>query len=347
MSTTISTLLQGAENIQSELVGVFQKDIPRENLPFLEFVGNNTPLNQTVNPGQGKTRTVNLRYTPDIAESDVDSNQENPGCTATTERGDKIATYEIDVNENLQVEELIQVKKLKDIQRDNPAYFAERLNHLIYALDRKVATKTATELALLNGKWAADVVGVTSDRLVVNTLKSGSSDINPLAIADIDLALQQTGLTGGAAIFGGVTLHKYMRAILAGCCANQGINVQEILALYGKACMYDRRVATALGGNDYNVAITPTSLALLQYTVNEWSAGAPRPIIEGSGYFHTVVTSPRTGINMDLNVKDDCGNIHMVLTATTKLVNMPDDMFPSGDNWDGVNWVNEIKVTNS
>ena len=51
---------------------------------------------------------------------------------------------------------------------------------------------------------------------------------------------------------------------------------------------------------------------------------------------------------MDLNVHESsCGSvINVSLTATTKLVGLPTDMFQTGDAYRGVTYVNEIKITN-
>ena len=347
MSQILGTLLGACPNVQTELETAFLQAPVREPLPFLEAVGaNSSQLNQIVNPSSNKTKTVTLRYDQDIAESSVTSNGENPKCAATTQRGDKTVDYSLDTNVNVQVEQLIEIRDLERICRDNPTYFGPLVDRLVYALDKKLATNVAGQAAVLNGKWASDV-SVTSNRLIINTLITVAGGVvNPLAQADLDQALIQTGYSGDALVFGGTTLWKYMRAMEAGCCADSGINLLEISRMYGKSFAYDRRLATALGGNDYNMVIKPNSFSLLQYTLNGWSDQLPAAYQSGA-YYKTVIQSPRSGVAMDLTIKDDCGNVSIILTATTKLVAMPTDMYPVGDVYEGVNYVNLVKVTNT
>jgi hypothetical protein len=42
-----------------------------------------------------------------------------------------------------------------------------------------------------------------------------------------------------------------------------------------------------------------------------------------------------------------CGVLHIVMTACTKLVGLPADIFQNGDIYAGVNFVNMVKVTNA
>jgi hypothetical protein len=49
---------------------------------------------------------------------------------------------------------------------------------------------------------------------------------------------------------------------------------------------------------------------------------------------------------MDLNIKNDCGQISVQVVATTTLVALPLDLFQNGDENDGVNFSAVIKVVN-
>lgn len=343
------TLLNSCPNIQAELTDYFQKCPTTEQFPFFEFITspiNESGLSMAVSPKSGKIKTMELRYTQRLLENVVAEDQPNPNCTATNQVGDFVEEYTIDPDDNIQYGEKYDAADLERICRDNSTFFVERLNAIVDVLDRKLATKHTTDAVALTGKWASDV-SVTDDRLIVNTLKAGSTDINPLAMQVINRALQKTGYCDTPLIFGGDTLVDYYEAMLAGCCSNQGIDLSEILARYGKAVMYDRRVASAFGGSDYNIVLQPKALVLLKYTRSGWKEGVPAPLINGGNYFATTIISPRTGVPMDLNVKDDCGTVHITVTATTKLVGMPNDMFHAGDVYEGVNFFNEIKVTNT
>lgn len=58
------------------------------------------------------------------------------------------------------------------------------------------------------------------------------------------------------------------------------------------------------------------------------------------------VFSPRTGLPIDIILKDDCGTIHIIGYAVVELVGLPSDLFAVGDEYRGVKYVNKILVTN-
>ena len=349
----LSSILQVCPNLQKFLNDHFSNcnnGMVREEFPFAEFLGspaNNKGLDRVVHPGQGKTRKVDLLYTKRIPESDVAEDQANPKCTATNQYGQCSNTYEIDVTQNVQANEKVNITDLTEVCQNNGEYFLGRIAQLMDVVERKMATDITTQAVALTGAWAADVDGVVANELVVKTLKDGTTqELDPFTMEVIDEALRKTAYCAPAGIFGGSTLSKYARRIMAGCCAQQGIDLMKIWNQYGLSVAYDRRVKTALGSNDKSIVVQLQAIALLWYTVNSWKEGVPAVVTSGLNYVSTVAVTPRLGIPVDVNFKDDCGVIHMIVTGTVKPVAMPDDMFPVGDEFDGVKWFNKIKVTN-
>lgn len=353
MSYCISTVRNACPSIQKEVTQFFSTcnhTFFREPYPFFEFIMsplNNGGLSQEVSPGNGKVRTIRLRYDKRLLESEVTENATHPTCVATTQRGDCYEEYTIDTDENVQAEEKILARDLSATCLSNPEIFTTIIMRLIDAVERKVATKTTDQAAVLNGGWASDVANVVANQLVVKTLKDATTDeVFPWTMEQIDNALIQTGYCDTPVIFSGTALYQYYRRVLAGCCANQGLDLGELLRLYGKAVMYDRRVVSAFGNNNNAVVLQPKALQLLNWTLNDWRTGIDNSIVEGADYFSQVIVSPRTGLKMDLNIKDNCGTVSIIVTATTKLVGMPTDLFPVGDVYHNVNFFNEILVSN-
>ncbi len=346
MSQILATLLTECPEVQVQLEDAFSQVQVREPLPFLQAVSmNSSQLKQEVSPSSNRLKTIVVRFDQDIPESEVLSNQSNPACVASSQRGDKTHDYTLDPQVNLRAEEYIDVQDLARICRTNATYFGGRIDKLVNAVDKRLATQVAQQAAVLTGKWAKDVT-TTLDRFVIATLKTGSTtDPNPVALAKLERALMQTGFNQ-TNIFGGADLWDYMIAIKAGCCSTNGLNLAEMLAQYGHTYSYDRRLAAALGGNDFALAIQPNALTLLQYTVNGWADGLPEAYHSGA-YYKTVIQSPTSGVMMDLTIKDDCGAVHILVTATTKLVGMPDDLYPVGDIYEGVKYANQIRVVNA
>ncbi|GAG97545.1 unnamed protein product, partial [marine sediment metagenome] len=128
----------------------------------------------------------------------------------------------------------------------------------------------------------------------------------------------------------------------------QGVDLGAIAREFGKAVMYDRRVASSYE-TGHAIMTQPRALTLLQYAQNEIFEDTGNRILQSRGttFNHSVIFGPN-GLKFDLNVSEQtCGDIDIVLTATTKLVSLPDDIFGTGDTKDGVKYFNEIQVDNS
>lgn len=348
MSCFVDSLID-CPNIQSQLDQFFNTKFVLETMPFAEFIMSDTNRNgisQTVNPAPGKIKTVELLYTKRRLESVLSSNVANPLCVATNKEGDCSSSYTIDPTQNISDNVLITAADLRYNCQANPDYFAGAIARLIDNVERGVATSIANEAAALTGGWEANVSPVIADQLIVKTLKDGTTqDLHPFTMEEIDLAAIQTGYgSDGIFISGGTLLYHYYRRALAGCCTDAGANIAAVMSMYGKVVTYDKRLVAALG-NDVSIMTRPGSMALLWFTQSGWLNGTPIPE-QAADYFSTSIFSPRLNIPMDVVMKNDCGSVSIIVTATTKLVALPTDQFATGDDMDGVNWVNEIKVTN-
>lgn len=328
----------------------------REPMPFAEFMAsplNNKGLSQVIAPGGGKKRSIELLYTTRIPESAVAENDTDL-CACTDERGNCSQVYDIDPDANLSICEKIKNTSLRGICKPNDQIIMEKMAYMVDALERRIATEIVQQASFLAGEWnTAEVPNVVNGQLIIKTKKdSDGFSVNPFAMPEIDFALSASGYCGTPVIFGGRELFQYYRTLLAGCCADSGIDLSSMLSLYGKAVMYDPRVANTangfVGGQNIGIVTQPGALALLTWNEFGWNAGLTNlPFQNGANYARTLIVSPRLGIPMDVIVKDECpGTLTITLSAVVKVVSIPNDIFPVGDKYRGVNFFNEIKVTN-
>jgi hypothetical protein len=346
----LDTLLVQCEDFQTKLGNVWAKDasLVRDPIPFLEYLRSDDNMNGidvAVNPGEGKTMNVNLTYFQRIPESQVVAASER-GCATETKRGNCVKQYSIDTTALLNSSEVIEAKDLERFCQNNDEYIVGVIMRHLNAIDRKVATQTATQAAALLGGYSADAVAaysITGDDLVLQTKDSGGQYL-PGAIEKLDQAALMSSYSGFIS-FGGNAMSEYLRLTLSGCCSNSGLDVLELYRQYGYAFAYDRRLATALGNVlTKNMIMEPGSLQLLNYTQTPWKDNIS--IEMKSGYEAIQLTTP-AGVDVDVYIKDDCpGKISINVFANTKLVGLPDDLFPTGDNFDGVNYTGLYTVTN-
>lgn len=334
------------ETLQQELETQFVTcPTPLEAMPAMEAILQTQKANgisQSVSD-MGKVKTVKVTYDQRALESAVTETTGARSCTSTNETYNNYATYTLDPTTKLEYGEKIDIADLATVCQDPTAFYAKKINKIIDVLERKAATKTATELVGLYGKWGSNV-SVTSDELVVSTFVTAASKVvDPTALSTIDIALMKTGYCAPAFIVGGSTLYAYGKHVAAGCCSTTGVDVLSLANSFGKAFMYDKRVTAALGSEDKSIVMQAGSTALITY--NEYNEMDLPNVV--SNYSKIKVFSPRTGLPIDIVIKDDCGTISIIGYLTCKLVGLPTDMFAVGDEYRGVTFVNKIKVTNS
>lgn len=355
----VTSVLNACPDLQADLdqyFNVCDASLLPDPAPLNEFLWsglNRSNISQTISPGQGKVRTLQLRYDQRLLESAVTTVDGcTPNCSASTRRGDLITEYTIDTCDTLQVEELIRTSDLKEACRDNSTIILKKIAMLMKAIDSKIATKM-TGLAITKyGNWQANVqntvtdsTGNTKKALKVQTKRpTAFTDINPEAWYDVDTAIQQTNYCGGAVIFSAADFYKYAKLMEAGCCSSQGIALDEILRNHGKTVLWDRRFENAMG-HEYAMAVMPGALQPVYYNAFIQSPSEVAGNSQGSNYEEFRMLTA-TGIPVDVVLSDNCGAFSIIIRATVSLVALPTDMFAPGDHMEGVTFVNKLKVMN-
>lgn len=351
----LSTLIPDCPNLQDSLYNVFvscaEKGMFNERLPFLTFLSsepNASLLQQRILPGNGKIRTIELIYDQRLDVNSAKLNVDNPTCEATGKKGQCVTTCTIDEDQNFSFDCVIEARELRRNCEDNPSYVQREILRLLEVADRKASIDIAAKAALLNGKWAKDVLNqdettAPADNLLVST-KDASGGLSPFTFQAIETAKMQTMYCDQTAIFGGIKLFNYAKSTdFAGCCSQFGSDLKAAWDQFGIATLYDRHLAEALGGNEHNLITQPGALQLLRYTQAGWTNGMPGEY-HSHNYHHQTIVSPKTGLPYDLILKEDCGKLNIILIGTFDLKSAPSDLAPVGDNFEGVNYVNRIEV---
>lgn len=354
MSHYLNDLIPNCEALQRNLNEVFMTCDPNsavsDKFPLAEFLtspANRNGLSQTVHDAPGKLKTVKVIYPQRYLESHVEENSE-AFCTTGEARGRLSHTYELDPHANLLAKATFEKRDFTYNCERAGSYLATELLALIDVWERAAAKKISEQAIALTGDWGADQSGTIngSEELVIKTQKDASIDPYPYTMEDIDEALMKAGYCGPVFIAGGSTLWKYFRRVLAGCCTDSGLDIGELLSLYGRAVSYDRRVKDAYASQHKSLAVQQGALQVLHFAEAGWDNGKP---IEdwGSNYALRGIVTPRLSIPVDLYLKDDCpGTLTMSLSGVVKTVGLPTDMFATGDTFEGVTFANTILVTN-
>jgi hypothetical protein len=321
----------------------------REQLPFLEFLlsPENTKLIRTeVSPGGGKLKTVEARWIQRLPETEVEEGGDILTCTSTNDYGDSTTTYTVDVTDTYTASQLINAANIARHCQENSRYVLESVMRLMDVIDRKVASAAAVQAVADIGNWGTEVEGyytVTGDCLQIATRQTGGQALNEFALADILQATRMANYPGAPVVFGGAEMQRYANAVQAGCCTQFGIDLLAISQQNGFGFAYDSRVAAAQGSQLKNLVTTAGAIQWLSFNLADWNTGITP--VAGSNYSKTLVFTP-AGVPVDLTMKDDCGNLSIVLTTTGKIVTLPTDIYESSDKYAGVNYVNCVQIAN-
>jgi len=332
------------ETIQTNLDTAFETCNPvMDAMPLLEAIlvtQKAAGIAQSVSDN-GKVKTVNVVYDQRALESTALEITGARTCTATNQTYSKSAYYTIDPATFIKAEEVFTVAELAIVCEDFNVFLAKKIAKVIDVIERKAATLVANAFAAGYGNWGGLVPVNLGNELVVSTLVSQATKvIDYSGMSAIDLAVQQTGFCKAPIIVGGSALYQYGQWINKGCCSTTGVDVLAMANEFGKVIMYDKRLEAALGSSLKSIAFQPGAVAIITY--NEYNETA----LSGANYDKLKVFSPRTGLPIDIVIKDDCGTISVIGYFTHKLVFLPADMFAVGDEYAGVNFVNKILVTN-
>lgn len=345
---SISRILSECPTIQMSLSELFIEVGQRESLPFVEFLlspENSSMIKMQVSPGGGKLRTVEARWIQRLPETEVEEGASIMNCTATNVYGDSTTTYTLETTDTYQASQLISKEDIARHCQDNSRYVFESINRLLDVIDRKVASAAGTQAAAQLGAWGADVEAaytVASDFLQLPTVDSNGA-IADFTLGDLQMAVSMANYPGAPVSFGGQAMWRYLKQLQSGCCNQNGLDLASVAQLNGLGFAYDKRLAAALGGNNYNLVTTLGAMQWISFELASWSPELAA--ITGSNYVTTTVFTP-TGVPVALTLKDDCGSLSIVGTHTGKLVSLPTDIYEAGDDLAGVNYVNGVQVVN-
>jgi hypothetical protein len=296
-------------------------------------------LKEMTTPGGGKKRIVEVLYSPRLSEADVSDSTGNTDCTGDAVAGETTTQYDVG-DRYFQKSTSINPRDLAYKCEDNTVFFAKKVAQILNVLERAIETEAYTQLALLNGNYSAGYPGVTGDVLVVET-RNADGNYSTEAFTEVGTAAKYAAYPGIPIVFGERQWGKYMRETQAGCCAATGINVYDLAVQYGMGFLESYRAADAFGDGGA-MMVAPGAVQMLEYLEYEGMAFLDLGTVQ-----QMTITSPITGQRFDMKINIDCNGIFNVfLRKTFKLVTMPSDVFYPDDRLYGVNFVNELQITN-
>ena len=311
---------------------------------FTEFIISNANtdgiLQQQINPGAGKRRTVDLIYSPRIPKDEI-TDDCTKVCGSTNELGDRVETYEIG-DDCVQFNWNIPLNDLRDRCQDDGAWLADKVVQVMNGLLRRLEEKNIQQAATLFGGFAVGEDDVVADVKTVAT-KNAAGDPDIDFISEIAFASKNSAFKGSPFVFGWNEIFKAFRKLQATCCADSGLDLALMARQEGIAFLPSVEVNEVLPDDNFFV-LDAGALQLLTY--NEFMGPEGIRVVNDGAYVQGVLIHPVLGIPFDWIFSNNCGVISAQLKLATKLVGMPTDMFCTGDRLAGVTYVQEYAIVN-
>lgn len=345
-----SSTLPACPNLQNRLVESWKYNPARilGNIGMLDAL--TSPMNkagvtisQQVSPGNGKYRTVDVVYPQRILISQVGSDTTQV-CESVNEDGLTSEQYTIDTTVGSEINRVFRITDHQDTCQTLEDWIIEKIGDYLMALDRKVNKDSFTQTAAFYGSFASTEENVTGDDgaaqiKTVYTRKSGGVDRDTNALEMLKFATKNAAYPSAPIIIGWDEIDQYFEVMKNGCCADNGLDFGAIMRDTGMVYVSDENAPDVFAGNTTDFLSMAAGAAQL-ITFNKFKGSKGYLVVDDESYKQTIIRSPRTGIEYDLVLKNDCGNIHIQLAVAHVVKALPDDMFQHGDRLRGVRWIN-------
>ena len=227
---------------------------------------------------------------------------------------------------------------------DNGSYFLARLRFHLEWLDRLVAEKTAQEAALQVGKFRSTVGPVNANDFLEISTQLANGNPNPTAIHQIKTAARKTGYGTAPVVFADDLFTYAEFNNLTGCCAESGNDLARAISAMGIAVLYDDFISQALGGSSLSYMTELGASQLLTHSTAQRLDGTILRQLPAHSNYVTIQLLTPAGLPADVTISDDCGQISIIPTVTSKLITLPEELFAAGDEYEGVNYTNGISI---
>ena len=314
--------------------------------PLVEFLS--SPLNtegtlqRQIDAGNGHYRTVELRYQSRILESAV-STSTALSCSGGSQPCNDSQVYTVP-SAGSSYKWAQTLTALEAQCEDDESFFARQVSMAIDAVKRKMETTSWAQAVALVGKFAS--TGTTTP-IVVQTKNLTTKQYIPDAVEAVRYQMFQNEYYGDVFAFGGgQTFYDYFSSVL-GSVPNTYLGIDLVKMFGGKGIMpfMSYRSAAAFGNTSDFLTVGKGALQLI--TFNEYRGANGIRVIDEPTTKYGVIQDPATGLNFDYFANLDCGTWNFMVKLAHKLVALPNDLFQSGDRLDGVNWINQFRITNS
>lgn len=332
-------------------------NLGHDGAPGLKFVL--SPINRlgfiqgAMNMKPNGLRDVQVIFQQRLLESDVeDSGQIS--CDATAEDGETSQTYTLDPSVGASVSWKVTPANLRGRCQANPLWYAQQIKRRMDALIEKADTDYLTQIVANTGNFASDVdagdpAGTTS--VVVTQSRNADDVLVEKALQDVRHHFMNNGFSSVPFGFGTKLWSDYSISKKAACCSQLGVDVATYDQISSFGFEFSHKMAGLLGNSTDAIFLAPNVTQMIWF--NEFTG--PDGSIDNFNDGHLiqgVLAYPDANLPLKFDYRAEyvCEGTtrywKVSLAIAYDFIFLPTDLYHPGDRKEGVNGVNQFRITN-
>lgn len=355
--STLSTFIDcnGLQDSLEAAWGVSNQQLGNVNLlRFILNPINNQYINQKINFRPNGRRDVEVIYGQRFLESQV-TDSGRLLCTTGITDGTTSTTYSIDPDDGVQMTISFTTQELESMCMSNKDFLINEVKKVMDVLIRKIETKAAIAVTTNTGNFADYVIdgGAASNTpKTVSTFTNGGT-IKTDALNQIDYNTMANESASQPWVFGGSSWRTYASALNAACCSDLGVDAGVFQMNNGMRYVYSDRIQLQTDENT-GIAIVPGAIQMISFNEFMGETGNIN-FMNDDALKQTVLLypDPTLPIYFDYRAEYKCTDgeterkWHFTLGLIHDFIFLPTDLYQTGDQLEGVNYVNEYVINNA
>ena len=306
-------------------------------------------LQNQIDTKNGHYRAVEVVYQPRMTDTGTTSAAQLD-CTAGSVYGETSKLYNIDPTDGASRKWSFDLDDLAPRCERDENYVARQLAMHMQAIKRFMNNEAVTFIGANFGNFAANAGSTVSggNLLTTQTKNTATGVANGYYLDDFmsDVFYQYQLAEGWdrPIIIGGELVHKYMTALRSSCCATVNVDLQAMMASDAQSYYFFEPRAESTFSPSHFAFMAPGAVQMIRYNAFKGANGIR--VIDDQAIKKGTIVDPETGLEFDYYAELNCNQWKFFLGLAYQYVTMPDDMFFTGDDLDGVNYIFEGEIQN-
>jgi hypothetical protein len=276
-------------------------------------------------------------------------------CTTGITDGTTSQPYSIDPDNGVQMTISFTAQELETMCMSDKDFLTNEVKKVMDVLVRRMETKAATFITTNTGNFADYVIQgdpAADTAKTGKTFTSGGTILTDM-LFQIDYNTMANESQEKPWVFGGSEWQRYFTALNAACCGDLGVDAGVYQASNGSKFVYSDRVQMQTDENT-GIAIVPGAIQMISF--NEFMGESGNILFMNDDALKQTVLlypDPTIPLYFDYRAEYKCADgeterkWHFTLGLIHEFIGLPTNMYQTGDQLEGVTYINEYVINNA